>query len=225
MSLRTRLIEEDYILEEDVPESQSQIDLSDYLRSVLKQVYALEKWFVTGNLAIFPPDNSYPFRYLAPDIALFKGVVVSAEEKRTLSSWRMAEPNRPAPTLVIEISSKETWPQDLDPKLQHYGLLGVREYIAYDPGNFWQLEINLKGWRYENGLPQEIEPNEYGWLWSNELESWFIAEGSYLRICDKDGNPRPTVEEAALEQAEADRRTLQELLEKLRQNNIDPDLL
>ncbi len=220
MSIQTHLTKYDYYdlsLEEDMPESQPQINLSDLLKSVLKQHYILQGWFVTGNLAIFPPTPNDMYRYLAPDIALFKGVVLSAAEQRNLSSWRMAEPNRPAPTVVFEISSKETWPNDLDPKPHHYGHLGVREYFAYDPQHFWQnATTQLRGWRYPNGIIEEIQPNETGWLWSDELDSWLVPDGEFLRLYDPNGNQRLTLEEAADEQKESAKR--QEKLARRREN-------
>ena len=214
------ITENELFLEEDMPESQPQINLSDYLRGVLKYLYRLENWFVTGNLGIYPPTNTYPFRYLAPDIALFKGVVLSEAEQATLISWRMSEPNRPAPTVVVEISSKETWQQDLDPKPEHYRQLGVKEYFAYDPQCYWQgATTQLRGWRYSTGIVEEIQPDpQENKLWSAELDSWLVADGVYLRLYDQQGKLRLTGEEA-------ERFNLQNLLEKLRKKNIDPDSL
>jgi Uma2 family endonuclease len=247
MSIKPQVAENDeWFLEEEMPESQAQINLSSYLSELLKYRYKLEGWFVTGNLAIFPPDNSYPFRYIAPDIALFKGVIVSEAEQATLTRWNMAEPNRPAPTVVFEISSKDTWQQDLDPKPSYYHLLGVREYFAYDPQGYWPGDRRLRGWTYANNSIAELEPDDRGWLWSAELESYLVPDGPYLRLYDREGNIRLTekeaanlqaeleraakeaeraAKEAALQQAEAERAALQALLEKLQRNNIDPDNL
>jgi Uma2 family endonuclease len=212
-------------LEEEMPESQTQIDLSDYLRDLLRYMYLMVDSFITGNLAVFPPTKDYPFTYLAPDVALFKGVKVSEEEKVHLNSWLMRKPNRPAPTVVFEISSKDTWQQDLDPKPTHYHLLGVREYFAYDPQGYWPGERRLRGWNYANNMVEELEPDDRGWLWSAELESYLVPNGPYLRLYDREGNIRLTEKEAALLQAEQERAALQALLEKLRQRNIDPDSL
>ncbi len=252
--------EDDYWLEE-IPKTQTQTDLSSCLRQVLKCYFAKEKWFVTGNLAIFPPDKTYPFLYLAPDVTLFKGMVLSPEERAKLHSWRMADSNRPAPSMAFQLCSKGEWTDDLDPKPQHYGLLGVKEYFAYDTAGVWQnAKIQLRGWRYKNGIAEEMELDERGWLWSEELESWLVPDGRYLRLLDRELNLRLTGEAAALEreysalrlaaeaeqlveaeraakeaallqaelerqQAEAERKAMQILLEKLRQRNIDPDLL
>jgi len=246
--------EAEWWLSEDMPESQPHIDLSGYAKQVLAQQYVVQGWFITGNLAIFPPHNGYAFRYLAPDVVLFKGTILSPTERANLSRWQMSRADRPAPTVVLEISSKETWQQDLDPKPTYYQQLGVREYFACDPQGFWTgSSRRVRGWRYVNGTTQPIEPDSRGWLWSEELESWLGWDGVYLRFYDRQGTMRLTIEEAALQQAQAEQTAkeaalqqaqaeqtakeaalqqaqaehaiLQALLEKLRKNNIDPDTL
>lgn len=255
MSLKPQIDEVELLLddpdemaqEEDMPESQPQIDVSDHLRDVLKQQYQGQNCFVTGNLAVFPPTRDYPFRYLAPDVMVVKGVTISEAEKARLNSWMMRKPNRPAPTVVFEISSEETWPQDLDPKPDHYRRLGVREYFVYDPQQYWpNTTQHLRGWRYVNGQTEEIEPDERGWLWSEELESWLVPDGLLLQLYDREGNQRLTRAEAEAQNAEAERARAevtqalfeaaqakaeaalqreQALLEKLRKAGIDPDNL
>jgi Uma2 family endonuclease len=227
MSIEPQLHEEyTTFLEEDMPESQPQINLSDYLRAILKHLYRIEKWFNTGNLAIYPPTHNYPFTYMAPDVALFKGIVLSDAEQADLTSWRMSEPNRPAPTVVFEISSKETWPLDLNPKPSHYQLLGVQEYFAYDPQRYWQgATTQLRGWRYIDNNIQELQPDTQGRLWSSELNSYLAPDGPTLRLYEPDGTLRLTVEEAERAAKEAALRREQILLEKLRKANIDPDSL
>lgn len=205
MSLKPHIEDyEDTIALEEMPESQPQIDLSDYLRDLLKYLYLVAGWFVTGNLAVFPPTKNYPFTYLAPDVALFKGVKVSEQEKARLNSWLMRKPNRPAPTVVFEISSKETWQQDLEAKPEHYQLLGVKEYFAYDPQGYWQnATTQLRGWRYTNGVTEELKVDKRGWLWSEELESYLVPDGVYLRLYDQDLKRRLTKDEADEQRANA----------------------
>ncbi len=206
MTSQTRLIEIEYekYIEEDMSESQSQINLNDYLKSLLKHLYALQGWFVTGNLAIYPPTNDYPFTNLAPDMAVFKGVVLSPQEQAELTSWQMKEPNRPAPSVVFEVSSEATWKVDLDLKPEYYRLLGVKEYFAYDPQQLWRgVNSRLLGWRYKDGKPEQIQPDpdHFGELWSEELDSWLKADGPYLRLYDRQGQLRLTVEEASDQRA------------------------
>ena len=229
----TELTAYELYVEEDMPESQPQINLSDYLRGILRYLYREEGWFITGNLGIYPATKGYPFSYLAPDVALFKGVVLSEAEQADLVSWQMSEPNRPAPTVVFEISSKETWRQDIDLKPGYYLQLGAKEYFAYDPQRYWQnIPTQLRGWRYKVGSIEELQPDLRGWLWSEELDSWLGAAGTYLRLYDRQGVLRLLGEQAERVAKEAERvakesalRREQILLEKLRKANIDPDSL
>jgi Uma2 family endonuclease len=219
MDLETHATETEYkfyedCLLDDMPESQPQIDLYDYVSDVLKYQYISEQCFITGNLAIYPPDDkTYPFRYIAPDVAVFKGVTLTERERSRLNSWRMVLKNRPAPDVVFEIASEDTWQQDLDPKPENYRLLGVKEYFACDPQSYWPNHpTGLRGWRYPNGNIEEIQPDEHGRLWSNELDSWLVMEGLYLRFYDRDGNLRLTKAEARERQAEEERIAKEEAL-------------
>ncbi len=80
------------------------------------------------------------------------------------------------------------------------------------------------GWRYEANRIIELEPDERGWLWSEELESWLVADGSFLRLYDRDGQKRLTEGEAletarqtAENRAEALERQVAELERQLRE--------
>lgn len=211
----------EHLFEEDMPESQPQINAADYLKDLLKRSLQAKGVFITGNLAVYPPDNTYPFTYITPDIEIFP-VVLTEEEQAHLNSWQMSEPNRPAPTVVFEISSTGTWQEDVGRKIGEYQILGVREYFAFDPqGNWRNTTTRLRGWRYTSGLIQEIQPDSRGWLWSAELESWLAADGNYLRLYDPQGNLRLTGEEAERAEKEAERAEKEAILEKLRKAGID----
>src|SRR5213083_347209 len=108
MSIKPHTESLEHLFEEDMPESQPQINVSDDLKDVLKHSLQAKDVFITGNLAIYPPDNTYPFTYITPDIEIFP-VALTEAEQATLNSWQMSETNRPAPTVVFEISSAGTW--------------------------------------------------------------------------------------------------------------------
>ncbi|MCG8351554.1 MAG: Uma2 family endonuclease [Chloroflexales bacterium] len=52
-----------------------------------------------------------------------------------MRSWRLYESERPPSQVVFEITSKDTWRDDLRAKLVQYAELGVQEYYAYDPND------------------------------------------------------------------------------------------
>ncbi len=212
-------------IEEDMPESQAQINVVDDAKSVLKYMYRLEKWFCTGNLEIIPPsDKVYPFKNIAPDVAVFK-VVVPPGEQVQLSSWNMDEPGRPAPVVAIEIGSKATWKDDLERKPAFYRLLGVKEYFVCAPQRLWRgVNTPLLGWRYGPTASEVIVPNERGWLWSNELDSWLGMDGAELHLYDREGNLRLNGEQAEAEtrqllesQAETARRLAEAQIKKVQE--------
>jgi Uma2 family endonuclease len=190
-----------YSEEEEMPESNLQLMLMFYLISVLKYWYAEQGWFVGGNLLIIPPKETAQarkFTSLCPDIMVCIGTVLTEAEQQALSSWNMNEPNRPAPTVVFEISSEATWTVDLEWKSVWYGQLGVREYFAFDPQQLWRgSTVQLRGWRYVKGQAVELELDKRGRLWSAELDSYLVPDGVRLRLTDRRGRQRLNKEEAA----------------------------
>jgi Uma2 family endonuclease len=210
------------------------LNLMIYLRDLLKWFYRVEGWYVAGNLNIYLTTNKkeYP---LVPDVALFKGVVLSKAKEERLRSWRMTLPERPSPTVVFEICSKDTWKDDLEKKPDKYGQMGVKEYYSYDPNTplYWRDKSRrLRGWHYQGAEIIELEPDERGWFWSNELDSWLVSDNALLRLYDRDGQIRLTEAEAERAAKEAERaakeaeRAAKELAwAKLRELNIDPEKL
>lgn len=201
--------------DKEMSEHAWQHSLVDYLESVLKWLYHQEGWFITGNLDVINDKISHP---VAPDVLVFKGVVLTEAEITEVSSWVIALPHRPPPTVVLEISSKGTWKADVQTKPEIYHKVEVREYFAFDPKAHWgkKQPIRLRGWRYTDKAITEIEPEE-GRLWSVELDSWLVPDGSYLHLYDKAGNRRLT-EKAGEVQA-----IKQAIFAKLREKGINPE--
>ena len=168
---------------------------------------ALEIYFEPQGVRVSSELNHYhravnnSQNLIVPDIAVFKGVEIASEQWRILASWDMRKPGHPPPPVVIELSSKETYTVDisLPSKPRVYGLIGVKEYFAYDPNepqvwlNRAGLEVKiaagqrLMGWRYDGaGQPVLIEVEQRGeragWLWSEELGLWLAPAGQLLEF-------------------------------------------
>ena len=196
--------------EEDLMgETSVHADLIHYLREVLKWLFHDQVCAIYDNLNFYQTANpkEYP---LAPDIAVIKGV-----EHRSVRSWRVGKTG-PAPQVVFEIASEETWQKDLQEKPLKYGLMGVREYFAYDPNEHplsRETTRRLCGWQRDKGRGEmrAIPVRADGCLWSQHLESVLVPDGAYLRLYDNAGH-------RCLTQAEA-------LAEKLCSLGIDPDQL
>ncbi len=180
-----------------------------YLMEVLTWQFRGQRCAIYENLNFYQTANpkEYP---LAPDIAAIKGV-----DFRDVRSWRVGKTG-PAPQVVFEIASEETWQKDLEEKPLKYGLMGVREYFAYDPNErplSRETTRRLFGWQRDKGRGEmrAIPVRADGCLWSQHLESLLVPDTKYLRLYDNAGQLRLT-------QAEA-------LAEKLRSLGIDPDQL
>jgi Uma2 family endonuclease len=212
--------------EEDLMgESVAQSRLIAYLLQVLEWRYRAEGWFVVSDLNIYRRKQRYE-RPLVPDVALFKGVVLAEPTWRGLRSWRMYEPDRPPPQVVFEICSDTTWRDDLFVKPAKYATLGVQEYFAYDPNEppyFPRPGERLRGWRYVGGTPEELPIDTHGRLWSDELASYLVPDGAFLRLYDHDGQMRLTQAEAAAADAATERAAKEAAWARLRALGIDPD--
>jgi Uma2 family endonuclease len=234
------LFPDEYLVEEDqMGDSRPQEVLIDYLKSVLRYLYRFERWMVAGNFNHYHKEIENSENLIVPDIALFKGIEIAADEQLRLSSWDMRSGKRQCPPLVLEVSSGSTYSGDINPdkKPRSYGLIGVKEYFSYDPNEPQvypkRVGKRLLGWRYgANKQPETILPDERGWLWSEELESWLGEDGAYLRLYDGSGTMRPTEAEAAQRARETEQRAREAeqaaketAWTKLRELGIDPEQL
>lgn len=211
------------IEEETVPENILHAELIQYLVEVLKWLFRGQVCAICRNFAFFPPPER-PGPPVAPDIAVIKGVPL-----RPLNSWQVGRTG-PAPHVVVEVLSGETWKKDLEEKPLVYARMGVQEYFAYDP-NIPPVATattqRLFGWRLDpvsqHMTPLMLRPG--GYLWSDELESFLVPGEALLRLYDRNSQLRLTGEEAeAAARRDAERRA-EALAEKLRSLGIDPELL
>ena len=187
-------------------------------------------WLLRGQLcAIYENLNFYqtpnPREYpVAPDLVVIKGVPF-----QEIRSWRVGR-SGPAPQVLLEILSEETWHKDLQEKPSTYAKMGVQEYYAYDPNTPPLRRITsqrLFGWQLDSqyGSMRPLAPHPEGYLWSHELDSFLVPNGRWLRLYARQGQLRLTEAEARARQAEAEVRRAQALAEKLRSLGIDPDQL
>jgi Uma2 family endonuclease len=184
--------------EEDLMgETSDHADLVHYLVEVLTWLFREQICAIYENLNIYQTTNKYEYP-LAPDIAIFKGII-----RRKLRSWKVGS-RGPAPQVVFEIASEETWAKDLEEKPARYAQMGVQEYFAYDP-NEPPLPRSrgrrLFGWqRDQHGMLRSMTPANGGALWSPQVASWLVPDGAFLRLYDRAGQVRLTrAEEEARE--------------------------
>ena len=175
-----------------------------YLMEVLIWQFHGQSCAVYDNLNFYQTSNrkEYP---LAPDIAVIKGVTF-----RFVRSWRVGKTG-PAPQVVFEFASEETWHNDLEEKPLKYAQMGVKEYFAYDPNDppiNRQSARRLWGWRLDksSGQMRELAVYPDGRLWSQHLESYLVPDREYLRLYDGQGVLRLTRAEAEAKRAEEEAR-------------------
>jgi Uma2 family endonuclease len=227
----------EYLIEEDeLGDSAAQTRLLDYLTAVLTWLYRASGWFIARDLTFYHPAIRNSQQMISPDIAVFKGLALTVEQRWGLTSWDMRTGERPCPPVVFEVSSGSTWQTDIrsgeDDKPHLYGQMGVREYIAYDPNRepVWRgVGGRLLGWRYDAcGAAVPLTADARGRLWSEELESWLVPDEALLRLYDGQGVLRLTEAEAermAREAEQAARLQTEERLaaavRALREHGID----
>jgi Uma2 family endonuclease len=205
--------------EEDLMgESLPHAELVDYLKHVLKWLFRNQVCAIYENFNFYhtADEHEHP---LAPDLAVIKGVTNRQER-----SWRIGV-HGPAPQVVFEIASEETWKRDLQEKPAQYAAMGVQEYYAYDPYKTplalsRRMGGRLFGWQRDGrtGQMRRLSLRSDGSLWSPHLESFLVPDTAFLRLYDSVGNLRLTKDEA-----EAERNRI--FAEKLRSLGIDPEQL
>jgi Uma2 family endonuclease len=162
-----------------------------------------EKAFIAHKLNFYLSDDPTE-EPLSPELAVFKGLDLRVEARLELRSWPIPEGKSP-PEVAFEFTAHPRWQWEKTLKLKPalYGLLGVKELFVYDGLESWPKDFpRLVGWRYEAGDKEMklLQPNQAGWLWSEELASWLEAEGSFLLLRDRAGKVRQSafqVREAA----------------------------
>ncbi|HVB73290.1 MAG TPA: Uma2 family endonuclease [Ktedonobacteraceae bacterium] len=193
-----------------------------YLVDVLTCLFQGRVCAIYENLNMYQTANpkEYP---MAPDVEVIQGVAYQP----TIRSWRVGK-SGPAPQVVFEIASEETWKKDLEEKPSRYGRMGVQEYFAYDPHDPplpRSANQRLFGWRLDRNSQtmQAMPVGAGGSLWSACLESWLVPDGPTLRLYDQNGQIRLTPLEAEAQRAQMEARRALLLAEKLRSLGVDPD--
>jgi Uma2 family endonuclease len=170
-------------------------------------------FYASANSTIYFSEKQLKHRdFRGPDFFVVLGV-----ERRPRKSWVVWAEDGTPPHLVIEILSESTATVDRGLKKQLYqDVLKVYDYFWFDPDT-----LEFAGFTLVNGLYQPLQPNESGWLWSEQLQFFLGIYDNKLRYFTPNGQLLPSPTEAALTaQQRADR-----LATQLRALNIDPDTL
>ena len=208
-------------VEDLMGETSIHADLVRYLMLVLAWLFRGQRCAIYENLNFYqtPNPREYP---LAPDIAVIKGV-----DSRHLRSWKVGKTG-PAPHVVFEIASEETWKKEVEEKPLRYALMGVEEYFFYDPDDtpHWRHpRRRLLGWQFNKvtGATTEMAPDQERRLWSHHLDSFLVPDGLSLRLYDRNHRLRLTEAEALAQERNTLAQERDALAQKLRSLGVNPD--
>jgi Uma2 family endonuclease len=225
-----------FLLEgEEVSQGLPNFRAIQYLLAVLEWLFHNQNVGIVADFMFYLPGREES--KISPDVAVVNRLDTTT--KNSLSSYAVGE-DGPAPRVVFEVASKNTWKHDLTKKLTTYAMLEVAEYFAFDPNpeQYWQEEWaqvgRLLGWSYNpaSGKLEPLPKDEQGRLYSQELDSWLQLEITpqvdsseedleiKLRLYDTQGHRRLTEAELRLEIAAEQHQQLLQAKELAKQEHL-----
>ncbi|WP_424099553.1 Uma2 family endonuclease [Moorena producens] len=148
-----------------------------------------DDFYVSGNLTIYySPRQRKSEEFRGPDF-----FVVLGTERKPRNSWVVWQEEGKYPNVIVEIISPTTADTDRGLKKQIYqDTFRTPDYFWFDPNT-----LELKGFHLVDGCYLELEPNQEGWLWSQQLALYLGIYESKLRWFTAVGQLVPTPTEAA----------------------------
>ncbi len=173
-----------------IGESDVHITVILYLRQALRWLFReLHDVYVAADM-LFYYEEGEPASCVCPDVFVVQGI-----EPRDRKNFKLWEERR-APSLVVEVTSRSSRVADLGTKKGVYEMLGVSEYLVFDPlGEY--LTPRFRAFELEAGSYREIQLTETQSYQSRVLPVIFRPDGPLLRVVDAvSGAQTPLLEEA-----------------------------
>lgn len=236
----------DLIFDDGVPleSNRHRIAMNALIRSTLQALEGQSNFFTGGNMFVYYSRNQAMNRdFRGPDF--FVALDVTGDRER--QGWVVWEEDGKYPDVIVELLSASTATVDKTTKKTLYErTFKTLNYFVYDPFD----PTSLQGWILDaKQRYQALAPNPQGWLWCEALQLWVGPwEGvvdreplngtcHWLRFYRPDGSLVPLPEEAAVQRAEQETQRaeqerlraeqaesrLNDLMEQLRQQGIDPN--
>ncbi|MFL6234050.1 MAG: Uma2 family endonuclease [Thermoanaerobaculia bacterium] len=160
-----------------VPESEYHLDETIYLLQALRAHFkSAPEFYVNGDLFLFHTDGG-AVAQSEPD--LFVAVGAPEEARSLYQLYRCGKP----PCMVIEVTSRETYEDDLSTKKEIYEQIGIQEFFVHDVlGDC--LEPKLQGFQLNDGIYAQMEPGTGGRLVSKTTGLILKPEHNFLRLVD-----------------------------------------
>ncbi len=210
-----------------------------HLKQLLLLLACLERFwknrndfFVAANMSVYYSTRQRKSEEMrGPDF-----FVVLNTERRERKSWVIWEEEGKYPNFIIEILSDSTANTDRGLKKQLYqDVWRTPDYFWFDP-----YTLEFQGFHLMNGEYQALQPNDHGWLWSEQLQLYLGILDEKLRFFTPEGQLVLTPEEAeskallvvdteraraqeAIAQVDAERQRSAILRQKLQELGINPD--
>ena len=165
-------------------------------------------FFVGGNMFIYYSSTQAKNQdFRGPDFF----VVLDIDGSYSREGWVVWEEEGRYPDVIVELLSASTAAVDKGIKKQLYErVFKTRDYFVFHPFD----RSSLEGWHLNGSQTyQPLEKDSRGWLWCESLSLWLgVWEGTverqttfWLRFYDTEGNLVLLPEEAAEQNAEAER--------------------
>jgi Uma2 family endonuclease len=169
-----------------------------------------QDFFAAGNLTInYSPHQKKSEKFRGPDF-----FVVLGTERKPRKSWVVWEEEGKYPNVIIEILSPKTAKSDRGLKKQIYqDTFRTPDYFWFDPDT-----LEFQGFQLIQGQYQELQPNQEGRLWSQQLGLYLGIHNAQLRFYGDEGELVLTPEEVA--EREGERVGLLE--KRLRDMGVEP---
>lgn len=203
-----------------------------HLKQLLLLLACLERFwknrndfFVAANMSVYYSTRQRKSEEMrGPDF-----FVVLNTERRERKSWVIWEEEGKYPNFIIEILSDSTANIDRGLKKQLYqDVWRTPDYFWFDP-----YTLEFQGFHLMNGEYQAIQPNDYGWLWSEQLQLYlgileeklrfFTPEGERVLTPEEEADTERTRAQEAIAQVDAERQRSAILRQKLQELGINPD--
>ena len=200
-----------------------------------------DDFFAAGNLSVYySPRKRKDEDVRGPDF--FVALDTQPHPRR---SWTVWDEGGKYPNVIVELLSESTAEVDRTTKKQLYAdIFRTPEYFWYDPDS-----QEFQGFALIRGKYQPIDPNDKGWMWSEQLQLYLGIHKEQLRYFSSEGVLVPTPDEAAIvaqekaviaqeeaanaqeeaanaqEALSSEQRKAAKLADKLRELGVDPDEL
>jgi Uma2 family endonuclease len=170
-----------------------------------------QDFFAGGNMSIYYSTR----QRRSEDVRGPDFFVVLQTDRRERKSWVVWEEEGRYPNFILEILSDSTAQNDRGLKKQLYqDVFRTPDYFWFDP-----YKLEFKGFKLNYRQYEEIEPNQQGWRWSEELQLYLGVFNEQLRFFTAQGELVPTPEEAEIQE----RARSQRLMQRLRDLGVDPE--